>query len=90
MKTADKSVPTITMTRSDGQKEIVSFIKDSWRKSRFANIIFDKSNVSKDKFHDHLIRIYEGLNHIKAIKMFITAEMLSVKSVNLNRTAGAI
>ena len=72
------------MTKIDRQKEI-SLTKEGWRESAFSNIIFDKRTISKYQYHDHLIRIYEGLNHIKSIKMFISAEMISIKSIYLER-----
>ena len=61
-------------------------LKEDWRNGPFSNIIFDKKAVSKESFHHHLIRTYEGLNHVKTMKLNITAEMIRGKSVELKRT----
>ena len=61
-------------------------LKEDWRNGPFSNIIFDKKAVSKESFHHHLIRTYEGLNHVNSMKLYITTEMIRGKSVELKRT----
>lgn len=81
----DKFTDTIKEPKSE-KIEINLAVKEDWRNGLFSNIIFDKKTVSKERFHHHLIRTYEGLNHITSMKLYITAEMLRGKNVELKRT----
>ena len=75
-----------TMTFSETQSEN----SEDWRDGPFCNIIFDKKAVSKEAFHNHLIRTYEGLTHANSLNFLITTEMINRKSIELKRRGKTI
>lgn len=66
-------------------KETQSENSEDWRNCPFCNIVFDKKAVSKETFHNHLIRTYEGLNHANTLNFLMTTEMINGKGVELKR-----
>ena len=81
----DNFTDTIKETKSK-KFDLNLVFKEDWRNGPFSNIIFDKKAVTKERFHHHLIRTYEGLNHVNSMKLYITTEMIRGKSVELKRT----
>lgn len=81
----DNFTDTIKETNSE-KFDLNLVFREDWRNGPFSNIIFDKKAISKERFHHHLIRTYEGLNHVNSMKLYITTEMIRGKSVQLKRT----